>query len=167
MPRQAMDEYERAINFDGATYACQPSVKCGKTTTMIRRIERLIVKDGSRLPSFSSSPSMAPPGDRKAQAGAHKAPKGQFRVQPDKNPRGRHLHHRQLLLQGVREFFNVADIPPQFSIIEENDSKLYRAKVISKWWRITTPRATSLSSCRPYFPTTGRISVISAVEQFQ
>ncbi|NLK17999.1 MAG: UvrD-helicase domain-containing protein [Clostridiales bacterium] len=171
VPRQAMDEYERAINFDGGNICVSASAGCGKTTTMIRRIERLIVKDGvevTQLLVITFTRSAAAEMKEKLKQALIRHPKGSFAYSQIKNLEIADISTIDSFCSKVcGEFFNVADIPPQFSIIEENDSKLYRAKVISEmvedYYAEGDELFSELSSIFSYDRTDK--GVISAVEQ--
>lgn len=133
---QAEDEYERAVNFDGGNICVSASAGCGKTTTMIRRIERLIAKGGvdvTQLLVITFTRSAAAEMKEKLKQALIKHPKGSFAHSQIKSLEIADICTIDSFCSKVcGEFFNVADIPPQFSVIEENDSKLYHAKVLSE-----------------------------------
>lgn len=130
------DEYDLVVNCDCGNICVSASAGCGKTTTMIRRIERLIVQNTvevTRLLVITFTRSAAAEMKEKLKQKLTAHPKGSFVYNQVKNLEIADISTIDSFCSKVcGEFFNVADIPPQFSIIEENDAKLYRAKVLTE-----------------------------------
>lgn len=127
-------EYEKAVLYRGGNVAVSASAGCGKTTTMIRRIEDIIRKENIEITNLlivTFTRAAAADTKQKLKNQLIKHPKNSFAYSQIKNLEIADISTIHSFCSKVcSEFFNVADIPPDFTILEENDSVIYKNKIL-------------------------------------
>lgn len=128
------DQYQKAAEYKGKNIAVSASAGCGKTTAMIKRIENIIISEHIKVNellvvTFTKAAAAEMKNRLKSSLAAH--PMGSFahsQVYDVEISDISTLHSFCSKICG--EFFNIAEIPADFTIIEENDSAIYKSKIL-------------------------------------
>ena len=129
-----MIEYEKAVGYRGGNIAVSASAGCGKTTTMIKRIEDIIIKE-----KINVSDLLVVTFTRAAAAEMKEKLKNTLIEYPPNSFEYKQIFSLDLAdistihsfcSKVCREFFSIADIPPDFIVLEENDGIIYKNKVL-------------------------------------
>ena len=125
--------YQKAVSLRGGNIAVSASAGCGKTTTMIRRIEDIITKEKisvSKLLVVTFTKAAASEMKQRLKDVLVKFPEGSFEYSQAESLDVCDISTIHSFCSKVcTEFFNVADIPPDYTILEENDCAVYKNKI--------------------------------------
>lgn len=129
-------EYQKVIDFRGKNVAVSASAGCGKTTSMINRITDIIIKekiDVTRLLIVTFTKAAAAEMKNKLKKKLSEYPAESFAGSQLGSVEIADISTLHSFCYKIcAEFFNVAEIPADFTLIEENDSLIYRAKVLKE-----------------------------------
>jgi ATP-dependent helicase/nuclease subunit A len=128
--------YEKALYYRGGNLAVSASAGCGKTTSMINRIADIISKEKisiSKLLVVTFTRAAAAEMKEKLRNKLISYPEGSFEYNQAENLDICDIGTIHSFCSKVcAEFFDTADIPPDFVIIEENDSVIYKNRILKE-----------------------------------
>ncbi|MDD4003041.1 MAG: UvrD-helicase domain-containing protein, partial [Clostridia bacterium] len=128
------DEYQKAAEYKGKNIAVSASAGCGKTTAMIKRIENIIINEHIKVNEL-----LVVTFTRAAAAEMKNRLKSSLAAHPSKSYANSQVYDVEIsdistlhsfCSKICAEFFNIAEIPADFTIIEENDSVIYKSKIL-------------------------------------